>query len=169
MAQGGYITLGYFDLLLASALLLVNAGLSLRLGLGQERQLVIAAARMCVQLFLIGLVLKALFQVDSLWLTLTVLAIMAAFAGYEVTARQSRLVAPKAVFQVEAALCNLLLPDKEHSTFAASAVQASKSLFVALPAPTFGGGSDSRFNPDGGGSTQRYHGRSGLSFVQVYG
>lgn len=85
-----YIELSYLDVLLASALLLVNAGLSLKLGLGQERQLLIAAVRMCVQLFLVGLLLKAMFAIVSLWLTALVLIGMAAVAGYEVMSRQSR-------------------------------------------------------------------------------
>jgi putative ABC transport system permease protein len=88
--MGEYISLGYTDVLLASGLLVVNAALSLKLGLGLERQLLVAAARMCVQLFLVGMVLKALFSFVSLWLTLGVLAIMGAVAGYEVLARQTR-------------------------------------------------------------------------------
>ena len=57
----GYVSISYGDLAFAAILLVVNAGLSIRLGLGLERQMLIAAARMTVQLLLIGLVLKFLF------------------------------------------------------------------------------------------------------------
>ena len=86
----GYIELSYFDLLLASVLLLFNAGLSLALGLRLERQMLLAALRMTVQLLLVGLVLQALFATVSLWLTALVALIMALFAGREILSRQER-------------------------------------------------------------------------------
>jgi hypothetical protein len=46
--------------------------LSLRL----ERQLIVSALRMITQLFLVGLVLKTIFTVSSLWLTLLAAAVM---------------------------------------------------------------------------------------------
>ena len=64
---GDYISIGYGDLAIAAVLVVVNAGLSLRLGLGLERQMLVAAARMTVQLLLIGVVLKLLFTLVSLW------------------------------------------------------------------------------------------------------
>ena len=57
----GYISISYGDLALAAILLIVNAGLSIRLGLGLERQMMIAAVRMTAQLLLVGVVLKFLF------------------------------------------------------------------------------------------------------------
>ena len=66
------IPLTAFDLALAAFLLVINGGLSLWLGLGITRSLVIAAVRMTVQLLLVGLVLKALFAQQSPWLTLGV-------------------------------------------------------------------------------------------------
>lgn len=85
-----FIALDYTDLALAALLVLVNAALSLWLGLGLERRLLIAAARMAVQLTLVGLVLKALFHVASpLWTALAALC-MVLFAGREVMARQER-------------------------------------------------------------------------------
>ena len=56
-----FITLNYWDIALAALLVAVNAGLSIAMHLGLEKRLVIATARMVVQLTLIGLVLKALF------------------------------------------------------------------------------------------------------------
>lgn len=86
----GYIALGYSDLVLASGFLVLNAALTMTLRLGLAKQLMIAAARMIVQLSLIGLVLKAVFSVASPWLTLLLALMMAAFAGREVWARQER-------------------------------------------------------------------------------
>jgi putative ABC transport system permease protein len=61
----------------------VNAALSIRFRLGLERRLLIAAARMIVQLFMVGLVLKALFAAASPWLTGGAVLVMVVFAGYE--------------------------------------------------------------------------------------
>ena len=52
----GYIPLDYGDVALAATLLVLNAALSYALELRLERQLIIAALRMTVQLLLVGLV-----------------------------------------------------------------------------------------------------------------
>ena len=88
--MSGYIQLTYVDLALAALLLGLNAALSITLQLGVAKQLMIAALRMTVQLLLVGLVLKGLFQASSLWLTLAVALVMALVAGREVMARQER-------------------------------------------------------------------------------
>lgn len=70
--------------------MVLNAGLSRRLGLALERPLLVAATRTAVQLFLVGFVIKALFALDSpLWTGLMALVMILA-AGYEVHARQTR-------------------------------------------------------------------------------
>ncbi len=84
------IPLHYSDLALAALLLLVNGGLSVRMALGLERPLAIAAVRMVVQLSLVGLVLKQLFALESPWLTLAAAVVMLLFAGQEAMARQER-------------------------------------------------------------------------------
>ena len=85
-----YIALGYLDLVLAAALVLASAGLSLLLQLRLARQYLISAARMVVQLMLLGLVLKVLFERASpLWTGLAAL-VMVLFAGREILARQER-------------------------------------------------------------------------------
>ncbi|HET6518496.1 MAG TPA: ABC transporter permease [Geminicoccaceae bacterium] len=85
-----YIRLGYLDLALAGSLVLLNGALSMALGLGIERRLFVAAARMIVQLSLVGLVLATLFAlVSPLWTGLAALA-MVLFAGREIMARQER-------------------------------------------------------------------------------
>jgi len=85
-----FISLGAFDIVLASLFLILNALLSLMLRLGLERQLLIAAVRMVVQLLLMGLALKMLFSLTSPWITAVAVVIMVGFAGREVMARQQR-------------------------------------------------------------------------------
>jgi putative ABC transport system permease protein len=88
-----YIALGYGDLALASALVLVNALLSLRLQLGIHGRLLIASLRMIVQLSLMGLVLTALFAAVSPWWTGLAVLMMVGFAGREAASRQERPLA----------------------------------------------------------------------------
>ena len=83
-----FITLSYADLVLASLLLLFAGGLSVVLHLGLEGNLAVAAARMVVQLTVVGLVLKTLFALVSPWWTGAAALAMVLFAGREVMARQ---------------------------------------------------------------------------------
>ncbi|BEV70772.1 iron export ABC transporter permease subunit FetB [Paludibacterium sp. THUN1379] len=89
----GYIQLGYGDLLLASVLVLTNAALSLRLHLGLERKLLVAALRMVLQLSLMGWVLVKLFAWVSPLATLLAALTMVGFAGHEAVSRQQRPMA----------------------------------------------------------------------------
>jgi len=86
---GIYVQLSYFDLAIASVLLLLAGGLSVALNLGLEKSLGIAALRTTVQLTLIGLVLKILFQLVSPWWTGLAALVMVLLAGREATARQT--------------------------------------------------------------------------------
>lgn len=88
--MNGYISLSTWDILLASSFLVVNAGLSVLLRLGLERKLLVAAARMIVQLLMVGLVLKTVFALESPWITLLIAILMVLFAGREIYARQER-------------------------------------------------------------------------------
>jgi len=88
--MNSYIALSYFDLMIAASLLLINGALSIWLKLGLERQYLIAAARMVVQLVLVGLVLKFLFATTTPWWTLLAAVTMGGFAGREIMARQER-------------------------------------------------------------------------------
>lgn len=84
------ITLSSLDLAFAALLIVALAALSLRLQLGVERQLLTSAARSTIQLLLIGLVLKLLFDnVHLLWVTLMA-GVMISVAGREVMVRQKR-------------------------------------------------------------------------------
>lgn len=85
-----FITLSALDLALAALLVLALAGLSWRMQLHITRPLLVSALRTTVQLLLIGLVLKVLFErADLLWVALLSLVMLTA-AGREVMARQSR-------------------------------------------------------------------------------
>ena len=88
--MSSYIVLSYWDVALAAVFLILNAGLSIWLQLGLARQMLVAGARMVVQLLVVGLVLKAVFAASSALVTLGVTAIMVAFAGREIWARQER-------------------------------------------------------------------------------
>lgn len=71
----------------AAALLAFNLLLSLRLRLGLERKLLIAAARMTVQLLLVGLILGWLFQLRSAPLVLGIGLVMTLLAGQAAVSR----------------------------------------------------------------------------------
>ncbi|MCG7956710.1 MAG: ABC transporter permease, partial [Candidatus Thiodiazotropha taylori] len=84
------ILLTPLDLAIAATLVVALALISLRLSLGIEGKLLIAALRTVIQLSLLGLVLKFLF-VQSHPLLISALAMFMLFvAGYEVMARQQR-------------------------------------------------------------------------------
>jgi putative ABC transport system permease protein len=86
------ILLSAHDLAIASVLVLADAVLSAVLGLGLARPMLIAAARMVVQLVLVGLLLRWVFATASPAATLVVVLAMAAVAAREVAARpQQRL------------------------------------------------------------------------------
>jgi putative ABC transport system permease protein len=84
------ITLTYTDLLIAALLVGLLAVLSIRLQTGIWRQLGMASLRTAVQLSLIGLVLKALFENVHLGWVAAMATFMLLVAGREVMARQER-------------------------------------------------------------------------------
>jgi len=85
-----FLALSYSDIAIAALLVAVNAGLSITLQLGMAKFLLIAAARMVVQLTLVGVVLKVLFSMASPALTGFAIVFMVLFAGREALARQDR-------------------------------------------------------------------------------
>jgi putative ABC transport system permease protein len=85
-----FISLTPADLALAALLVLLLAVLSVRMRLGLSRQILIAATRTTVQLWLIGLVLKAIFEHVHLGWIILIAAVMLLAAGREVMARQKR-------------------------------------------------------------------------------
>jgi putative ABC transport system permease protein len=83
-----YAVLDVWDVVLAAALLAINAGVSIAFRLGLERPLLVAGLRTVVQLALIGLVLKFIFaQQSPLW-TAALAIVMVLAAGHEVLTRQ---------------------------------------------------------------------------------
>lgn len=86
----GVIPLTPMDMVLAATLVAALALLSFRLHLGLAKQLLVAGLRTTIQLLLVGLVLKALFDhVHLLWLGLMAV-VMLSVAGREVMGRQRR-------------------------------------------------------------------------------
>lgn len=84
------ILLSTWDLVLAAALVIGLALLSGRLQTGLRNQILVAAARTTVQLLLIGLVLKWLFETTHPALVGLLSLVMLGIAGREVTVRQGR-------------------------------------------------------------------------------
>ena len=84
------ILLGPLDLALAALLVVGSAALAFSLRLGLSASLLIAGARMVIQLLLVGLVLKVVFdRVELVWITV-IAFVMLMVAGYETAARQKR-------------------------------------------------------------------------------
>lgn len=77
-----------YDLILAASLIVINAGLSLLLNLGIGRSLLIAAIRTTLQLFLLGLALKFIFNLVHPGLIALMALFMLSTAGWEVMRRQ---------------------------------------------------------------------------------
>ena len=78
------------DLALAALLLVVNGAISVALGLGLERGLLVAAVRMVVQLTAVGFVLNLVFAQTSPAWTLLVALVMVLVAGIELWQREDR-------------------------------------------------------------------------------
>jgi UDP-glucose/iron transport system permease protein len=81
------ILLTPFDIAIAAVLIVLDGVLSLALRLRLHRQLAWAAARMVVQLVLVGFILRLVFAIASPLATLAVVLVMVAIAGREVGAR----------------------------------------------------------------------------------
>lgn len=81
------IQLSALDLALTSSLVVLNAGISAYLGLRMQRMMLWSAARMVVQLLLVGLVLRWVFALESPAATLAVALLMILAAAREVAMR----------------------------------------------------------------------------------
>jgi putative ABC transport system permease protein len=87
------IELSVLDVAAVSVFVLANGALSLWLSLGIERQLLIAAVRMVIQLIAVAAILTVLFGLASPVWTLLMALVMVLFAGREIAARQKRPLA----------------------------------------------------------------------------
>ena len=83
------INLSAIDLSIAALLVVLLAVLGLRMQLGMSKQIIIAAMRTTLQLMLIGLVLKAIFENVNLFYMAAIAIVMLLVAGREVMARQT--------------------------------------------------------------------------------
>ncbi len=82
-----YYDLSVGDVSVAAMLILINAGISLALGLGLEQRLLIAAVRTVVQLLLLGYVLQWIFGARHWTATVGLMLAMSAIAGYSAVKR----------------------------------------------------------------------------------
>jgi putative ABC transport system permease protein len=78
------------DLVIASSLVLLDAVVSVWLGLRLHKQVLVAAVRCAVQLVLVGYLLRYVFAIDTPALTLGLILVMVAIAGREVAARPEK-------------------------------------------------------------------------------
>ena len=84
------VRLDALDLAIAAVLVLLLAAASMRMRLNIAAQLLVAGMRTVIQLLLVGMVLKVVFEYGDLtWVALIALA-MLSIAGREVRARQGR-------------------------------------------------------------------------------
>ena len=79
-----YISLTTLDLVIASCLVIALAATSFHLRLTIGKQLLIVAIRAAIQLLLIGLVLKTLFNTSNPWLLMLVVSVMLIVVSREV-------------------------------------------------------------------------------------
>ncbi len=86
------IALTNLDLTIVAILVLIAGVVSVLLRLRLEKQLAIAAVRTVVQLMLVGYVLKIVFQSDSPFTLLAVIAVMVTFASRAAIGRTSRSI-----------------------------------------------------------------------------
>jgi putative ABC transport system permease protein len=84
------ISLHPTDLVLASSLVALDAGVSVALRLQLHRQFLWSAARMVIQLIAVGFILRFIFALNNPLATLAVVAVMGAIAAREIAARPVR-------------------------------------------------------------------------------
>lgn len=90
MRETLYHSLTSVEIMLAVALILINAAVSMFLRLKMEGQLLLASVRTVVQLYLVGLMLQWVFSLGAWYLVLIVTSTMTAIAGYSAVNRARR-------------------------------------------------------------------------------
>ncbi len=93
LAARDVIDIGPWGLAISALLVLVCGVISVLLRLGLEKRLAIASLRTVVQLFLVGFILRYVFNLDAWWAVLGVMAIMIALAARAAVQRPSRTFA----------------------------------------------------------------------------
>jgi UDP-glucose/iron transport system permease protein len=92
MTTGGFgiIDLSWWQVVLASLLVIVIATVSLRQRLGLESDLLIGTVRTVVQLYLVGLILAAVFSAARWYWVLLILVVMVAIATHAAVSRLAK-------------------------------------------------------------------------------
>ncbi len=90
LAQSGVIEIGPWGLAISAGLILVCGAVSLSLKLGLEKRLALASVRTIVQLLLVGVVLRYVFNLDAWWAVLGVMVLMIFAASRAAVNRPSR-------------------------------------------------------------------------------
>jgi putative ABC transport system permease protein len=85
-----YIILGNWQLAFAAGLILVNVAISVWLRLGLAKTLLVASARMVVQLLLVGFILQSVFELETPLPVLGIVLVMSALAGIAAVHRTRR-------------------------------------------------------------------------------
>ena len=85
-----YIILGNWQLAFAAGLILVNVVISVWLRLGLAKTLLVASARMVVQLLLVGFILQSVFELETPLPVLGIGLVMSALAGIAAVHRTRR-------------------------------------------------------------------------------
>jgi putative ABC transport system permease protein len=82
--------LSWAQIAIAALLIILNGAISIAMHLGIARRLVLAAARMVVQLFFVGLILRSVFASRQWYLVLLVMLTMSFIAGFAAVQRSAR-------------------------------------------------------------------------------
>jgi len=85
-----YQQISFFDLLLATSLILITLVISSREKLGLERELLIGAVRSFLQLMFVGYLLQVIFDLQQWYLTLLALGLMLFIAGINAWKQQQQ-------------------------------------------------------------------------------
>ena len=86
----------------ASSLVALAIGVSYWRGTGLENEIAVAVLRSFIQLIAIGYVIQAIFDEDSIWLVIALLAVMVGFGAF--TARRRAKRVPGALWPLVVAL-----------------------------------------------------------------
>jgi len=83
----GDISLSWFEVSIAATLLAINSLISMKLRLGLAKQIVSSSVRMTIQLALLGLVLKQIFELSTVAPVLILCGVMTVIAGLSAVRR----------------------------------------------------------------------------------
>ncbi len=85
--EAGIINVGYMQLSIVFIFIFIGGAVSVYHSLNIEYDMIIGAVRTCVQLFLLGYVLKVIFVLNNVWLVLLIFLFMTFFAARTVYSR----------------------------------------------------------------------------------